>query len=124
MMEERAREAARRRVKKGHIPAAVVDIVMSDDLAELQALQSALSYLEGSQKAAFAAIRRHRKAQWAHKMQEAWAHGKGLVFDYIADRYSSPLTFMRRDDKSLTANATEIDEILRSEEAWGGIFHR
>ncbi|KAJ9460310.1 hypothetical protein DIPPA_24594 [Diplonema papillatum] len=31
--------------------------------------------------------------------KEAWAHESGLIFDYIADRYSPPLTFMRRDDK-------------------------
>ncbi|KAJ9464318.1 hypothetical protein DIPPA_02492 [Diplonema papillatum] len=57
-------------------------------------------------------------------MQEAWAHGRGLVFNFIADKYASPLTFLRRDDGTLTANAAEIDEILRGEKAWGGIFQR
>ncbi|KAJ9446076.1 Ribonuclease HI [Diplonema papillatum] len=61
---------------------------------------------------------------WTHKMQEAWAHGRGLVFNFIADKYASPLTFLRRDDGTLTANAAEIDEILRGEKAWGGIFQR
>ncbi|KAJ9441846.1 Ribonuclease HI [Diplonema papillatum] len=122
--EEKAREAARKRVGRGHIPEAVANIVMSGDLSELQALQSALTSLEGSQRAAFSALRRHRKAQWTHKMQEAWAHGRGLVFNFIADKYASPLTFLRRDDGTLTANAAEIDEILRGEKAWGGIFQR
>ncbi|KAJ9446314.1 Ribonuclease HI [Diplonema papillatum] len=122
--EENARDAARKRVGRGYIPEAVANIVMTADLSELQALQSALADLEGSQKAAFTALRRHRKTQWTHKMQEAWAHGRGLVFDYIADRYSSPLTFLQREDKTLTANAAEIDEILRGEKAWGGIFQR
>ncbi|KAJ9462006.1 hypothetical protein DIPPA_24140, partial [Diplonema papillatum] len=121
---EKAREAARKRVGRGHIPEAVANIVMSGDLSELQALQSALTSLEGSQRAAFSALRRHRKAQWTHKMQEAWAHGRGLVFNFIADKYASPLTFLRRDDGTLTANAAEIDEILRGEKAWGGIFQR
>ncbi|KAJ9455519.1 hypothetical protein DIPPA_10929 [Diplonema papillatum] len=122
--EEKAREAARRRVKRGHIPETVANVVKSNDLSELEVLQNALTELEGSQKATFTALRQHRRAQWSHKMQEAWAHGRGLVFDYIADRYSSPLMFLQRDDRSLTANAVEIDEILRSEGAWGGIFNR
>ncbi|KAJ9436260.1 hypothetical protein DIPPA_05440 [Diplonema papillatum] len=97
---------------------------MSSGLSELQMLQNALADLEGSQKATFAALRHHRKAKWTQKMKEAWAHGRGLIFDYIADKYTAPLVFMRRDDESLTANTTEINEILRSEKAWGGIFHR
>ena len=93
---------------------------------DLQTLQRLLEKLTGSNKEAFLALKSQRSLQWKQVMQNAYAgcKGQGMVFDFVADRFTTPAAFMRQHDGTLTADPKKIDALLLDNEAWGGIFRR
>ena len=87
-------------------------------------LHRLLEKLEGSQREAFAAMKAQRSLHWKHTMQNVGSKGQGAIFDYVADRFTTPAAFMKQQDGTLTADPAKVDSLLRDNQAWGGIFQK
>eukprot|EP01061_Rhynchopus_euleeides_P032944 TRINITY_DN5492_c0_g1_i3.p1 TRINITY_DN5492_c0_g1~~TRINITY_DN5492_c0_g1_i3.p1 ORF type:complete len:953 (-),score=132.75 TRINITY_DN5492_c0_g1_i3:831-3539(-) len=106
------------------LPPELEDMLNGRQPLDLATLEAALIQLEGSQRGMFDALHDERLRTWKARMQKAWTQEAGQVFAYLANRFSAPATFLRREDGSLSACPQEADELLRSVGAWGGYFRK
>ena len=64
--------------------------------------------------------RRNRTTAWKHWLAEAWGSKSGEVFKWCKGEGEERTSMVQRPDGTLTANAEEIDKLLR--DAWLPIF--
>ena len=64
--------------------------------------------------------RRRTVRRWQTQLNQAAKNDIGKIYKHFRPIEQSPLTFLKRDDNTLTGNVREMDEILRSK--WGNIF--
>ena len=65
-------------------------------------------------------VRRHRRRTWAAWVQEAWHARPGRLYRHTRGDRSTTASVLLRPDGSCTAEAAEMDALLR--QAWAPIF--
>ena len=92
----------------------------SPTLEQLEALSGALR--NASQKH-LDKVRSDSVLQWDERMRKAIKSASpGPVYDHVKGKQGGCTRFVTRKDGTNTADLREMDELLRGQDAWGGVF--
>ncbi|KAJ9444445.1 Retrovirus-related Pol polyprotein from type-1 retrotransposable element R2 [Diplonema papillatum] len=111
------RKARRAGVK--HVDSRLWEEANPPALPELQAL---CGMLKKEHERTRAARRTKRLETWRGEMRRAIDDNPKRVYDWCKQPERHSTLFVERGDGSVTADLHEMDEILRGEKAWGGVF--
>ncbi|KAJ9456836.1 Retrovirus-related Pol polyprotein from type-1 retrotransposable element R2 [Diplonema papillatum] len=88
----------------------------------LPGLQALCGMLKKEHERTRATRRTRRLETWRGEMRRAIDDNPKRVYDWCKQPERHSTLFVEREDGSVTADLHEMDEILRGEKAWGGVF--